>query len=273
MLFSFESPIDLLQDSLQYNDYDFILFHLLKKYKKYKEFYMTNQDRFSILDNSQYEFYINKKEFKEEEFIEAIKEINPDIYIIPDKLMDRDQTILLFENWILKHSDIPNRRMVVIQGKTFEEWLSCYMYFYEKQEHFDYVGISFHYDFFKHLGKSLNVLKFANEDYYYALGRKYLLKFLVDNDLIMDKMYHLLGSHVGGQEFLWYKNFGYNFIKTIDTGLPIKYGIANINFDTWIGKEKPNIIMDDFINKKMSIQQKELIKNNIINFKETVFKN
>lgn len=267
MLFSFESPICLLEESLQYNDYNFILFHLLKKYKKYKDFYIKNSNRFSMLDNSQYEFFINKMKFIEEEFIESINEINPDIYFIPDKLMDKNKTIELFEDWISKYPNIPNKRGIVIQGRTFEEWLECYQYFVENEAHYDYIGISFHYDFLKSIGKSMNLLKFANEDYYYALGRRYLLKFLVDNNLIINKFYHLLGSHVGGQEFSWYKNFGWDFIKTIDSGLPVKYGIKEIEFDNWMGKEKPNIIMDNFINKKLSKNQKEIIINNITYFK------
>lgn len=271
MLFSFESPLCLLSDSFFYNDYNFILFHLLKKYPKYKEFYKNNHHILSILDNSAYEFYVNKEKFDEKEFIKEIEDFNPTYYIIPDKLMDKDLTIQLFENWIKKYFDIPNKRMIVIQGKTFEEWVECYMYFYYNQEHFDYVGISFYYDFLKIIGKSLNVLKFATEDYYYALGRRYLIKWIVDNNLLMEKPYHLLGSHIGGEEFKWYKNFEWNFIKTIDSGLPIKFGIKNIKFDTWINQRKPNVILDDFINKKLTKKQIETIKYNVEQFKNLVY--
>lgn len=268
MFFSFESPIKLLEDSLQYNNYDFILFHLYIKYEKYRKFYIQNRkNRFLILDNSAYEYSITGKEFDEKEFVKVIKEINPDVYIIPDKLMESEISIKLFENWIKKYSNISNKRMIIPQGKTFERWLECYMYFYNKQEHFDYVGISFHYDFLKSIGRTLNVLKSATEDYYYALGRKYLLKYLIDNSLIMNKPYHLLGSHIGYQEFLWYKNLGWNFIKTIDTGLPVKYGIKEIQFDNWVGMEKPDIILDDFINKKLSKNQIKTIEHNINIFK------
>jgi len=266
MLFSFESPICLLKKSLQYNDYDFILFHLLKKYPKYRNFYL-NSKKFKILDNSAYEFFVKKEEFKEEEFIETIKEINPNVYIVPDTLMDSTNTIFKFENWIKKYPYISNKKMVVIQGKTFEDWLECYMYFYKKQEYFDYVGISFHYDFLKTIGKAFSIPDIPNtleKDFQYALGRKFLIKFLINYDLIMKgKPYHLLGSHIGHHEFMWYKET--SFIKTIDTGLPIKYGIKEIKCDKI--QEKPDIILDDFINKKLSKNQIKTIEHNINIFK------
>lgn len=271
MLISHEIPICLLEESLKFNDYDFILNHLLDKHPKYKEFYLNNSQRTSILDNSSYEYFINGQEFDEENFIKNIKELQPTYYLIPDVLMDSEKTMELFEKWkhINKYEFVNCKKIAVVQGKTLKEWLDCYLFYWKNQQHFDKVAISFHYEFFKTLAGSYNEV----EDISYALGRFNLLNFLVDNDMIMKKPYHLLGSHIGGIEFCWYKQRQFNFIETIDTGYPVKFGIKKI-LTSDLKKQtkiKPNIILDDFIDKELTEIQIKTILKNIKTFKTQIY--
>jgi hypothetical protein len=57
MKFSHEVPLCLLEDSLEFNDYDYALVHLLDKDKDYVDFFMKakQQGRYIILDNSLHE--------------------------------------------------------------------------------------------------------------------------------------------------------------------------------------------------------------------------
>ena len=271
MKISHESPICLLEDSLIYNDYDYILNHLLDKYPKYKKFFLKHKERFQILDNSSYEFFIKGEEFDIDNFKKNLIELKPNVYLIPDVLMDYEKTLIHFDNWLKFHSSLKYcecKKMAVVQGRTIEEWLKCYFYYMENHKYFDYVGISFHYDFLKEIGKDITDIK--NEDYWYAKGRKFLLDFLAQSKLIMDKPYHLLGSHIGGLEFQWFQESEYKFIKTIDTGFPVKFGIKEILYEDFVGVEKPNIILDEFIDKKLSKKQIECIKNNIYLFKQYI---
>jgi hypothetical protein len=268
MKISHESPICLLENSLLYNDYDYILNHLLDKYPKYKSFFLQHKRRFQILDNSSYEFFISKEEFDIENFKKNIIELKPSVYLIPDVLMDCEKTLNYFDNWI-KYFDNSkcreSKKMAIVQGKTMAEWLECYLYYMQNQKYFDYVGISFHYNFFKEIGETLTDIK--NEDFWYAKGREFLLDFLYKSNLILNKPYHLLGSHIGGVEFKWYKDKNYTFIETIDTGLPVKFGIKETLYESFGEKKKPNIILDEFIDKKLSEKQINHILKNIIIFK------
>lgn len=276
MLISHETPICLLEESLKFNDYDFILNHLLDKHPKYKEFYLNKSQRTSILDNSSYEYFINGQEFDEKNFIKNIKELQPTYYLIPDVLMDSEKTMELFEKWkyVNKYEFVNCKKIAVVQGKTLKEWLDCYLFYWKNQQHFDKIAISFHYDFLK----TFSIPYSESEDVLYALGRFNLLKFLFDNKMIMNKPYHLLGSHIGGIEFHWYKVNEFNFIETIDTGYPVKFGIEeiltsglNMQGDPESNIKKPNIILDDFIDKELTEIQIETILENIKTFKTQIY--
>jgi hypothetical protein len=54
MKLSHEVPLCLLEDSLDFNDYDYALVHLLDKDEDYADFFMKakQQGRYIILDNS-----------------------------------------------------------------------------------------------------------------------------------------------------------------------------------------------------------------------------
>ncbi len=58
MLVSHESPLELLEDSLKYNDYQYCLVHLMEEDEEYKDWFLNVNKRFGadvLLDNSIFE--------------------------------------------------------------------------------------------------------------------------------------------------------------------------------------------------------------------------
>ena len=85
-----ELPMCMLDKNNTYNEYDFVLFHLYVSNTEYRNYYLnqrgTNPSRLMILDNSAYEFYVKGEQLDLQEFFEAICELKPDMYILPDGL-------------------------------------------------------------------------------------------------------------------------------------------------------------------------------------------
>ena len=88
-----ELPIELLCYNNEYNEYDFVLFHLME-HSVYKNYFIYQRilhpDRLMILDNSAYEYFIKGEQLDIQKFIEVINVLKPDYYILPDKLMDKE---------------------------------------------------------------------------------------------------------------------------------------------------------------------------------------
>ena len=92
-----ELPLCMLPFNNELNEYDFVLFHLYKTNQKYKNYYLEQRrlypDRLMIFDNSAYEFYVKGEQLNLEEYFKAIMELKPDMYILPDVLMDSQKTV------------------------------------------------------------------------------------------------------------------------------------------------------------------------------------
>lgn len=276
MKISCELPLDILNENYKLNDYDFVLFHLYISNEKYKQYYkamrIVHPDRLMILDNSAYEFYIKGERLDLMKYKQAIEDLNPDYYILPDVLMDREETLNLVDEYINNYT--PNsdaRPMAVIQGKSEQELLQCINIY--KQNNINNICIPFHNSFFKDITRDpdlensfadeyqLDSLDDLTEDMKYAMGR---VMFIVDNNKILDdfEYVHLLGSHCP------YEKSFYSWINvsSMDTGYPVKLALEH----KILGREKkkPDIIIDDFFNRKLDITEKSLISANIRLFKE-----
>ena len=129
----------------------------------------------------------------------------------------------------------------------------------------DYVGIPFHLSFYKGYHKYddvthefLTTYEECNDDLLYAMGRVCWMRDYEEFLKHFDKV-HLLGSHCP-LEKLFYKDF-----YSMDTGYPVKLGITNCNI--FEEKEKPNIIIDEFLDKELTENQINTIINNVKKFK------
>ena len=289
ILLNSELPISMLDRNNEVNDLDFVLFYLWEKYPEYKEFWLKNKkehpERIVIFDNSAYEFYHGGDIFWEGGFVEAIKELEPTYYIIPDELMNKATTLYNFKKW--KDIDgCKSKKMIVPQGKSFFEWISCYKEMCAIGD-FDMIGIPFHNDFFYDLGLGIamgdrrctNTYRSTilhrcyeedDKDYLYALGRSALLMYMADKDLVLkDKKYHLLGTHHWNEM----KSIGYtsqidssiyNFIYSADTSYPVQRGIALKDLE--VLSPKDNIPVTSFINKELDQETQTMILQNIKKF-------
>lgn len=271
-----ELPLTMLDKNVELNDYDFVLFHLYKQYPEYREYYkqlrIDRPNRLMIFDNSAYEFYVKGEQLDEDEFCKAISDLLPDYYILPDVLMNRPATIEATARFLARYgrtynSDLFPKPMAVAQGNSEKELRDCLLT-YRTITDVSAVAIPFHNTFFK---TDLRSKEFEdwygrnhtiNDDVRYASGR---VEFIRSNQDILWKFkhVHLLGSHCPF-EVTQYVGLPVN---TIDTGYPVKCGIAGYEIGT--EPQKPNIIIDDFMTSDLLDETKNLICSNIKKFKKS----
>ena len=112
MLVSHESPISILEESKEYNDYDYALVHLFETHPEYYEFFKNSlsQDREVLLDNSIFEL---GEAFDSDKFAKYVEELKPSYYIVPDVLEDGYQTMLNYNDFVKKYPDLPGLRIEV----------------------------------------------------------------------------------------------------------------------------------------------------------------
>lgn len=271
-----ELPLDILKkDNLRYNDYDFVLFHLFASNPEYHDYFMKMRqdypERLMIFDNSAYEFYVKGEELDLNKYLDAIVELQPDFYIVPDTLMDFSETIdkyyefnrLIIERWGW-HSPIMGKSLCVAQGNTPEELTRCLCKYYECSE--TAVAIPFHNSFFKDAMGIEDMAKWftdyrmkVRDDHRYAAGR--WAWFLENRGLLrLFEHVHLLGSHWPKEKML-YKDK----VNTFDTAYPIKCAFEGYELEN--EPTKPNILIDDILTKETDKHTEILIDINMTKFK------
>lgn len=277
MLINSELPLCMLNENNALNEYDFVLFHLYDSNEDYREYFrnqrLVNPNRLMIFDNSAYEYFIKGEKLDLMRFYRTIYRLKPDFYITPDVLMDKQKTLELTSEFISFCGEGINvmtngqsKPLSVIQGNSVDDFLdimNCY-----KDMGIQNIAIPFHNSFYKELGLYSNddiQNEFADtykqpvtEDMLYAMGRIQFIRnyeeYLKDFDHV-----HFLGSHCP-LEKMFYKNY-----QTMDTGYPVK--LAMVGDELFKEKSKPNIIIDEFLEKELDNKTRELIKDNIKKFK------
>lgn len=279
MFINSELPLTMLQENFRLNEYDFVLFHLYKQYPAYREYYkrmrQEHPERLMILDNSAYEFFVKGETLNQEEFANAIIDLRPDLYILPDVLMNKQATLEDTFSFLAVHEiniwkaftntglKTP-QPMAVAQGDSADELFDCLLKY--RQENIRNVALPFHNSFYKKYDTEYiitNLFKFKfgelTDDHHYAIGR---VKFAQDAKLLLKRFehVHLLGSHCPYEKCLHGK-----YIHTIDTGYPVKCAIEG--YEMFTEPAKPNIIIDEFMETELTDRQKQLIDTNINAFK------
>jgi len=260
MLISHETPVSLLPYSWGYNDYDYCLVHLLPENQKYKDFYFKSVEygRRVLLDNSIFELGTS---FDPEQFAYWVKELKPFEYVIPDVLEDTEGTCVSMDNFLSKYSDLPGRKIGVVQGKTYQELVDCYDHIAPKV---DKIAISFDYSYYlEHWSTTeIEVPSFVkqqeeNKWLKYAVGRALLLDNLYNDDVLdIKKPHHLLGASVPWEFSLYSLNDLSEYIETIDTSNPIVAGILGKKYEPEYGlSEKWSVKLVDFIDAELTEQQ------------------
>lgn len=254
-----EAPKSIFNEIQRFTDYDYALVHLFEEDEEYlKQFKeAASKGREIILDNSIFEL---EEAFDADRFSYWVNELKPTWYIVPDALEDAEKTMYQMGEWNVDYTNLPGKKIGVVQGKTYEEIKRCYEYM-DKESGADMIAISFDYSYYT---KSV---PHANKYVSWMLGRVKLLGDLLKDGVInKDKKHHLLGCGLP-QEFQFYKHSDYDWIYSLDTSNPVVHGLKGIRYKTdglW-SKERQKLF--ELINCDVSEDQLEKVKNNIQKFR------
>lgn len=270
-----ELPLSLLQDLNQsLNDYDFVLFNLYISNEEYREYYkrmrQDEPDRLMIMDNSAYELYKSGKSLDLNAYRDAILDLQPDIYIVPDTLMNMTETLQKAQQWQDLRKDLDEMGilpMYVAQGSTFDEMIYCAMEYCDTYKA-ECVAVPFHNSFFKEIqadpqieNEFIERMGKMNEDMRYAMGR---IQFLSDYDHVFNrfKYVHLLGSHHPLEKHFYN---GLPWIKSMDTSYPVKCALEG--YVLFNESHKPDSVIDDWLTQEIDPKTRQLIVYNVQKFK------
>ena len=256
MKINHEVPRALLTLSEQFNNYDFVLPHLLDEDDEYKQYFIEakRKGRYLIMDNSLHELghaYDSKR------LLYWIEQLEPDEFIVPDVWEDMHQTCRSAKEW--KQYTYPSctTLVAVVQANSYGNAVECYFNLeglgYKKLA-FSY-GANYYNDIFEHENKDLGK----------AMGRSGVIHKMYESGIIKDdSRIHLLGCAIP-QEFKYYK--GFNFIKSIDTSNPVMAALEGIKYDDFGLEEKPKANMNDHFDITIDNVNLELLEHNIKTFR------
>lgn len=263
MRISHESPLSLLKESKQYNDYDYALVHLFEEIPEYYDFFVQSikEGRHVILDNSIFEL---GEAFDSAKYAEWIDKLKPTEYIIPDALENCLKTMDNALEWKEKYwgaTPKSSNSIGVVQGKNYNELVQCYQYM-DDVINVDKIAISFDYSYY------LEVCPHPNKWMGYTLGRaQTLTKLLNDGIINKDKPHHLLGCALP-IEFLFYRQ-GFDWIDTIDTSNPVVHALLGIGYEPGGLSSKQSIKLVDLIHAEYpSVSTMHTLRHNVSYFRQ-----
>ena len=253
---SHETPLCLLGDSKNFNDYDYCLPHLLDEEEGYEEYFRQakEEDRYLIMDNSLHEL---GEAYNTERLMYWINELTPDEFIVPDVWEQRDASVVNARKWAQIKLPKGVEKVAVVQATTIHEAATCY----QTYKDLGYKKIAFSY------GASYynDVVPHPNKDLGKAFGRLSVISALYKTKVISqtDRI-HLLGCAVP-QEFGWYK--GYDCIESIDTSNPVMAALEGTRYNLWGLDSKPKANMNDYFFMLSDQVNWELVTDNLTKFR------
>jgi hypothetical protein len=239
---SHEVPLCLLEDSRLFNDYDYALVHLFEKYPEYYSFYKNSLElgRRVILDNGVYELGFP---FDRDSYAKYITQLKPTEYIIPDVRNNSKENFDELTKWVDKYTNLPGVSIGVVHGESYESFVE-------------------NYNAIKPL---VDKLAFSVEDFFFrskfqGFSRAYIIKQLVDDNIIdKSKPHHILGALIP-QEFSLYRQ--YKWIDSIDTSNPIIHGMLGILYsEEGLFSKTPIKMAEEMESSIDTIQYKNILYN------------
>lgn len=283
MLVSHETPICMLDESREYNDFDYALVHLFETHPEYYSFFKQSllRGREVLLDNSIFEL---GHAFDPVKYANYVEELKPTYYIVPDVLEDSLATMASFHKFKLQYPDLPGLTIGVVQGKTYKELVECYKYMSSRA---DYIAISFDYSWYETVGyyeRNIRPSTVATEEEQtlarelikqdehreklelLADGRRKFINMLIEDGIWNhNKPHHLLGNSLP-QEMKHYK--GISSIRSVDTSNPVVAGIKGIRYIKDYGMvQKPSTLLADLIDHQVSEEERQDIMYNTQQYK------
>lgn len=257
---SHETPIILLEQSREFNDYSYCLPHLMDQNEEYKNFFLNEKvlGREIYMDNSLHEL---KVAYDSKRLLYWLEQLRPSNFFIPDVWEDKVGSIVNAKKW--SKIEIPEgiMKVAVVQGKSLGDAIECVQIYKDlgyKKIAFSY-GASYYNELFPH----------PNKDFGKAMGRLLVISKLYEMKLLTDhSKVHLLGSAYPN-EFFFYKDF--KFIESLDTSNPVMAALEELVYTERGLQQKPTINM----NSSFDIKKHNLppyfdydLNHNLIMFKQ-----
>jgi hypothetical protein len=232
---SHEVPFCLLEKSREFNNFDYMLPHLMDENEEYRNFFYESKKmgRYIVMDNSLHEL---GEAYNTARLLLWIDEIKPDEFIVPDVWEDYAASIRNAKQWAKVELPEGVTKVAVVQAKSIYEAGLCvqaYRDFGYKKIAFSY-GAEYYHEVCPHPNKDLG--KAIGR--YMVISQLYNTKTLLPNDRV-----HLLGT-ASPIEFGMYKNMP--FIESIDTSNPIMAAIDAMVYTKMGLDRKPMANMNNF---------------------------
>jgi hypothetical protein len=257
MIKSHECPLEMLNQSFEFNDYDYFLPTFATNEKYLNHFVEARKKgRFIIMDNGLFE-----DDLKDEQtLLNYYNLIQPDVFITPDAWNDSELTWENYKQW--KSKVDPNKIMVVIQANDMFEAEDLYDKLVE--DGCKYVG-------FNHLGQYYD--DFSCHPHFETrktFGRIEFISFLKETGrLSKDVHHHLLGTNFAW-EFKHYPSVYYPEIKSCDTSNPVTLAFEMIDYTEHLGISfKPKTKVEDIFTTQ-DVDKLNLALKNIETFKQFI---
>lgn len=261
MKISHEVPQCLLEESRNFNQYDYCLPHLMDENEEYKNFFLKSKElkREIYLDNSLHELSFP---YKKDRLLYWLEQLQPSCFFVPDYWEDKTRSIVSAREWIPLQKHYPNITFIaVVQAKDIHEAAECYRIY--KDLGYKKIAFSYGASYYKDL---YNEEDDFNGDHRKMWGRIYVIKKLHEIGIInkTDRV-HLLGCQLP-QEFKHYDNIP--FIESIDTSNPVMSTLDGVKYSEIGLFEKPKSNMNNNFNIKKEDINLELLNYNIKMFKK-----
>ena len=124
---SHEVPLCILNQSIEFNDYDYCLPHLMDEYEEYEDFFIKskNNGRYIMMDNSLHEL---GQPYSEDRLLYWLDKLKPQEFFIPDYWEDKTQSIVSAKKWsAIQHSFLNVTFIAVVQAKSIAEEQSLWI--------------------------------------------------------------------------------------------------------------------------------------------------
>lgn len=257
---SHELPINMLGRSIDINDYEYCLPHLLDENSIYKDhFYKAKKEgRYIIMDNSLHEL---GEAYDTERLMHWISELEPNEFIVPDVWQNSTQTLVNAKKW--KDIKLPKgtTKVAVVQANSYGEAFECY---HILKNHHGYEKIAFSYgaDWYAEDFPHPNSLVGKMMGRIMTISKMYKTGLIKDSDRV-----HLLGCALP-QEFSYYPDFP--FIESIDTSNPIIHGLKGKQYKSFGLLEKEPTKIDQIGIVPLDQETLYNINHNLIKFKNLI---
>jgi hypothetical protein len=259
---SHEVPLCLLEQSKQFNDYDYCLPHLLDQSEEYRNYFIqaSQEDRYIIMDNSLHEL---GTPYSEDRLTYWLDKLVPDEFIVPDHWQDMERTLEDAERWSQKEFDHAGTTFVaVVQANDLREGLECFDTL-KNSLGYKKIAISYGASWYNDLSTH------PDPNYAKMHGRISFVRTLVDDFLLnepwQDIKLHLLGCQLP-QEFSYYHHL--NCISTIDTSNPILAAIDNMKYENYGLNIKPKTKIDEAMDIHLYDLDLALVNSNVSLFRK-----